>query len=311
VGIHRDNPIRPALSYGSLVWSRVCDNQTIILKLKQVQRLGLLQIAPVRRSTATAALEIIYNIEPLDLFIREVAAKAFLRVEPKFTWIPTLNSCRSEDHIRLVHDMIPDSVLHAEKEAITSHMVWQRSYSVDLSTEGEDYTGEGHTCYTNGSLKEGHAGAGVAIFDPNKHCGYQLARYLGTRCSVYQAEVKAIQYACTWMISQNLQGQQIHIMVDNQAARKTLLSLEVYTKTAKEAITAANQLGSNNQLTFRWIKAYTGTSANEVADSLAKKGSESITHDSIHINIISLWRARWSKEKCRQTKLFYQITMNF
>ncbi len=26
--------IRPALSYGSLVWSRVCDNQTIILKLK-------------------------------------------------------------------------------------------------------------------------------------------------------------------------------------------------------------------------------------------------------------------------------------
>jgi hypothetical protein len=99
----------------------------------------------------------------------------------------------------------------------------------------------------------------------------------------------------------------------------------VYTKTAKEAITAANQLGSNNQLTFRWIKAYTGTSANEVADSLAKKGSESITHDqrefpplskryinnSIHINIISLWRARWSKEKCLQTKLFYQITMNF
>jgi homospermidine synthase len=112
------------------------------------------------------------------------------------------------------------------------------------------------------------------------------------------------------MISLNLQGQQIHIMVDNQAALKTLLSLEVYTKTAKEAITAANQLGSNNQLTFRWIKAHTGTSANEVADSLAKKGSESITHDqrefpplskryinnSIHINIISLWRARWSKE---------------
>jgi hypothetical protein len=48
--------IRPALSYGSLVWSRVCDNQTIILKLKQVQRLGLLQIAPERRSIATAAL---------------------------------------------------------------------------------------------------------------------------------------------------------------------------------------------------------------------------------------------------------------
>jgi hypothetical protein len=77
--------IRPALSYVSLVWSRVCDNQTIILKLKQVQLLRLLQIAPVRRSTPTAGLEIIYNIEPLDLFIREAVAKAFVRVEPKFT----------------------------------------------------------------------------------------------------------------------------------------------------------------------------------------------------------------------------------
>jgi ribonuclease HI len=111
--------------------------------------------------------------------------------------------------------------------------VWQRNYSVDLSTEGEDYTGEGHTCYTDGSLKEGHAGAGVAIFDPDKHCIYQLARYLGTRCSVYQAEIKAIEYACTWMISQNIQGQQIHIMVDNQANR-TLLRVEVYTQTAKK-----------------------------------------------------------------------------
>jgi hypothetical protein len=63
---------------------------------------------------------------------------------------------------------------------------------------------------------------------------------------VYQAEVKAIEYACTWMISQNLQGQQIHIMVDNQAALQTPLSLKVYTQTAKAAILAANQLGSNN-----------------------------------------------------------------
>jgi hypothetical protein len=52
---------------------------------------------------------------------------------------------------------------------------------------------------------------------------------------LYQAEVKAIEYACTWMISQNRQGQQIHIMVDNQAALKTLWRLEVYTQTAKAA----------------------------------------------------------------------------
>jgi ribonuclease HI len=103
--------------------------------------------------------------------------------------------------------------------------VWQKTYSVDLSTEGEDYSGEGHTCYTDLSLKEGHAGAAVAIFDSDKHCCYQIARYLGTRCSVYQAEVKAIAYASTWMISQSLQSQQIHIMVENQAVLKTLLSI--------------------------------------------------------------------------------------
>jgi hypothetical protein len=84
----------------------------------------------------------------------------------------TLNSCRAKGYIGHVHNMSPELELHAEKEAIISHKVWQRSYSVDFSTEGKDYTGEGHTCYTDGSLKEGHVGAGVVICDPDKHCGY-------------------------------------------------------------------------------------------------------------------------------------------
>ena len=47
-------------------------------------------IVPVRQSTPTKALEIIYNVEPLHLKL--LMLMAALRVEPKVTWYPINNS---------------------------------------------------------------------------------------------------------------------------------------------------------------------------------------------------------------------------
>jgi hypothetical protein len=48
--------VRPALTYGYIVWSRACEKQHIKHKLQTVQQLGLLQVAPVRLSMPTASL---------------------------------------------------------------------------------------------------------------------------------------------------------------------------------------------------------------------------------------------------------------
>ena len=70
--------VRPALSYGSVVWANKAQSQHMKDKLKKLQRLALLSIAPVRKSTPTAALEILYDVVPLHLFVKEQALKTFV-----------------------------------------------------------------------------------------------------------------------------------------------------------------------------------------------------------------------------------------
>jgi hypothetical protein len=73
--------ILPAITYAALVWyPRISKYQTNLDKLARVQGIGLLNIANVRRGTPTTALEVAYWVEPLDLHLREVATRAYLRI---------------------------------------------------------------------------------------------------------------------------------------------------------------------------------------------------------------------------------------
>jgi hypothetical protein len=61
--------VRPFLTYGSVVWARKTSMVRVTNKLKKVQRLGMLMVAPMRSHTPTAGLEIILGVPPLDLYI--------------------------------------------------------------------------------------------------------------------------------------------------------------------------------------------------------------------------------------------------
>jgi hypothetical protein len=50
--------------------------------------MALSQIAHVRPSTPSAALEVMYRTPPLDLFIQNCAQNAAIRVKPDTTWQP-------------------------------------------------------------------------------------------------------------------------------------------------------------------------------------------------------------------------------
>jgi hypothetical protein len=62
--------IRPAHSYAAVIWypwaSMTKNNPD---KLAIAQRLGLLNVANVCKGAPTAALEIAYGVEPLDLYL--------------------------------------------------------------------------------------------------------------------------------------------------------------------------------------------------------------------------------------------------
>jgi hypothetical protein len=80
--------IRPALTYGAIVWSRTASQAWAKKKLQILQRMTLSQIAHVRPSTPSAALEVMYGVPPHDLFIQNCARNAAIRVKPDTTWQP-------------------------------------------------------------------------------------------------------------------------------------------------------------------------------------------------------------------------------
>ena len=72
--------IRPKLTYGALVWAHNLSSKQH-KKLKQLNRIACMSLTPTTRSTPQAALEIMYNIIPLDLHLTEAGLKSYLRLK--------------------------------------------------------------------------------------------------------------------------------------------------------------------------------------------------------------------------------------
>jgi hypothetical protein len=69
--------VRPAMTYGCMVWARQANKATDIFKLIKVQRLALILVAPMRRSTPTAGLEMILGVPPIKLYIKFLATTTY------------------------------------------------------------------------------------------------------------------------------------------------------------------------------------------------------------------------------------------
>ncbi len=67
------------VTYGAIVWANKATNYK--KHLDRVQRLGLLTMAHVHRSTPTAGLEAILDVMPLDLYAQSAAVQVVLRVQ--------------------------------------------------------------------------------------------------------------------------------------------------------------------------------------------------------------------------------------
>jgi hypothetical protein len=73
--------LRPALAYAAAIWyPQIARTKSDLDRLNRVQRLGLLNVANIRRAIPTAALEIAYRVEPLDLYTKEAASRTFVRL---------------------------------------------------------------------------------------------------------------------------------------------------------------------------------------------------------------------------------------
>ena len=180
--------ICPMLTYGSLVWARAVTRPHIKKELYKLQRLGLLSIANVRKSTPTRALEIIYNITPLHLQIVEKARMAFLRLGElqRVEWTSVYHDrLQRRGHIAELRESLPEIEVD---DMITPIPNRDKRYTVTV-VKGIKVLEKGIEAYTDGSLMAGRSGAGVYIQSDTEEL-LCISERLPT-CTVFQSELRA------------------------------------------------------------------------------------------------------------------------
>ncbi|RVE42973.1 hypothetical protein evm_012377 [Chilo suppressalis] len=234
-------------------------------------------------STATtAALEVILNITPLHIYIRQETAKTALRLQKfglvRFERARHLNGILKEWVNTPLIDAACDKIIHA--------FIFDKKYRIHLLDDNDPkVTLKALMIYTDGSKTSSGTGAGVFSEDLNIHIAFPLSPYN----TVFQAECMGITLATRAILSRKM-----------------------------ELTTRMPTVGTSNSITIQWIKGHSGSRGNDAVDELARKGSDTTPTgpepivpipvcclvNKIREHTAALHQQHWLElETCRQTKL--------
>ena len=296
----------PKFDYACHVWQhklRKSDN------LERVQSLALRTFAPTWQTMPTLGLQVIWNIPPLHLHLERRAKNIYARIKDVIKQTHRGKEVSKFGHLDVLtrYYPLPVDIDKCRKRAK------KKLYSIKIPPDkgrvivDPPLVREIHV-YTDGSKLEGLAGCGVHIQGKEDIC-----KHLGPSASVFQGEVFAITTAAKALVGQ--MGKTITFRSDSQAALLALDNDVFKNKTTWECYEALNELGRCNEVQLRWVKAHIGTTGNEIADQLAKRGSNP-EEDRVYLPIpmaevkrqntltmIRKWQREWDKElTCSHTQ---------
>lgn len=279
--------VRPILTYACVVWLKATKQPSKLTILRRIQRKACLATLNGMISTPTAAMEVMMDIRPIDIYIEAVAVSSYLRMVNNGNWI-----CQSgEVFNKLAHGNIAMKIsreineLHMPTDKLTNKQyidskfktnILDRSDFQDLEIKLKPDNPDEINCFTDGSRKDSSTGCGFIYRGRNNIIG-QGYRNLGHLSTVFQAEITAINDASTKLVEKNTQDKIINFFIDSQAAIRALDSYIINSKAVLDCKNILNILGSQNKVTINWIKAHCGYRGNEIADRLAKRGANERT----------------------------------
>ena len=211
--------IRPAITYGSLVWATYL-TPAMTKRLNKVQRLALTTTGHYRRSTQETGLDVAMGILPLDLHILASALKGWNRTKGKYDpkWSGNgPNGKRS--HFKKLEDLTKEAGLIFETDKGDTQYSWENNFEIDLESlqEGIDLE-TGTRIYTDGSKMEDETGYGAVMLD-NERIQSTINGKLNDEATVFQAESMAITKALE-LLDQDTSS--VTILTDSQVLVKSL-----------------------------------------------------------------------------------------
>lgn len=264
--------VRPAMTYGSLVWWPKMNSGTAVRRLAGVQRLAGLMISGALSTCPGASLDCLFNILPIDIFILATARKCAYRLQCEDLWVNF--NVPSVGHSR-INQVVRCEVLDIPSDHLPLRHVFGKSFSVVIPPRDDWKDGSRplQPCesewYTDGSKGEKGTGAGILGVQD----GVGIVVPMGMFPTVFQAEVTAIMECAVYNLNRGITDRNISIFSDSQAALRALDSCTFTSRLVWDCLIAVSLLGMKNNVTLCWVPGHSGIEGNEVADRLANDGA--------------------------------------
>ena len=319
------NVIRPALSYGSLLWAQVCSKEWAQAEFRKVNRLAMLHLGSFRRSTPTAGMEVMFDVMPLHIQLQYEACLGLFRTshtkdgDGRTVTYPVIPNGHRQFCQRLVEEL---QLPMDRTDRIEQQLVFNLEFGLDRNSFEKGvptHFSNKHELYTDGSGYQDCFGSGAAVFLGQAKKDSEMASmiaHLGEASSVFQGEVYGIKKAAEW-ISAHVDRRTVTIYSDSRAALLALRKCKVKSALVLDTQAALNRACRRNKIILSWVKAHNGHHGNETADELAKLGAlnESMRVDDLPAppeayikqryrqGFRKMWQKYWeNRPDCRQTK---------
>lgn len=296
--------IRPAMTYASPIWVSALANKHNRRTLRTVQALALRIATGALPKTAHSDLNMITDSTDIVYFIEKSSTLTTARLKCTRHWTketinqPNTHTQRCNELWSELHlpdyplDKIKQRTQHSNFTCILDHKDGLKNAESPNAI----------TIYTDGS-KNSNNQTGIGAFSQHHLFKLNLSENLPVHSTVYQAELTAIRRAAEETIKLNISDTQIHIRTDSKAAIQSLNSDTISSLTLNKCKEVLNELGRNNDVTIKWVKAHIGITGNEEADQLAKMGCLLATPHTTSPIPISYIKTRAKK---RATTLTYE-----
>lgn len=260
--------VRPIMFHGAVAWWKCLETKRHLDTITKVQRQIGLTATGALRSTATECLSTILALPPLDEFARYSAANTAVRLRASGVWTD-----KTYGHTSVLNKInLSRKIKH---DYIIPQTIFGRAFDLVIPVR-EEWTENSFlsefdiTIFTDGSKSEMGCGAGFYVRDPHTKRAFKLP----DDSSIFQCEIFAIDKACDYINQLELEGKSIAICVDSQAALKALTSYSIKSKVVLDCFSKLNEISSHNLTKLIWVPGHSDVEGNEIADTLAKQGSE-------------------------------------